>query len=767
MPFLRLSRDQFFALGIFIIVSTVYILLFSGVPLSTDEVSLFTGAQSLSQRGVLSATPLYWNRFGTVIFAAPGHAFPNFEPGQMALAAPLHRIARYFPNVGLLHAVWMFNCFITGATAALLFLVGRRLAYSVGTGAALAGMFALGSIALPYARTFFREPLSGLGLLLAFYGLLGMGGRRSLRNSLLAGIGLGLAYATKRANLVVAPVFLVGVLLYVRDLPRWRTRWLALAGLALATASVAGLFQATSLLQDAGAAPADAARNVSEMTGGGLSEQGMLQPLRIIRDYLFSPGKSIFLYTPFALAGLLAWPWFLRRHPRPAWMALGFTLTMLGGYGYTKGLFWFGGLNWGPRFLVPVTPFLLMPALILFEQARGPHNKALAWALAILGAASVGVQALAVAVPMSTYSSYMSSVAPNAMWTLGLYDWRYTPFVIYWRLINRQGVDFVWARYWSNGGTVDGWPLLLGGLLLGSGGWGLVQIWRGRRRLWSFRLSLLLLPLLAFVTLRVSVDDPRLPGGPDRLALSRAIDTGSRPNDALLLDDATLTNYYLNTLHGAAPLHAIAKPAKTLTAADEQLFVALQQDFSRVWLISAEPLDTLPQPWSAARPHEAWWNAHAAKLAEVVTSPYARASLYVYPEQPLSPEPLGVPLGDRIVLESAGRWQTLEWFYLELHWVADQRPAQDDTVFVQLLGSDGKLAWQHDARPQQGFRPTTDWQAGERVVDRFAIPLDRLAAGNYRLIAGMYFFPKDGEPPQRLPVKGGGDFVALGALQVP
>lgn len=110
------------SLLLFVLSALVYLLLFSGLPISTDEVSLFSGAQSLSQRGPLSATPLYWNENGTVLFGVPGHAYPTFEPTQMIAAAPLHWLGRHLPGVGLVPVVWLFNVLVTAGhrSAALL-----------------------------------------------------------------------------------------------------------------------------------------------------------------------------------------------------------------------------------------------------------------------------------------------------------------------------------------------------------------------------------------------------------------------------------------------------------------------------------------------------------------------------------------------------------------------------------------------------------------------------------------------------------------------
>jgi hypothetical protein len=68
------------------------------------------------------------------------------------------------------------------------------------------------------------------------------------------------------------------------------------------------------------------------------------------------------------------------------------------------------------------------------------------------------------------------------------------------------------------------------------------------------------------------------------------------------------------------------------------------------------------------------------------------------------------------------------------------------TVFVHLLGEDGSLIAQHDGTPLFGTRPTSTWEAGERLLDRHVIEIsDEAAAGNGRLAAGMYFVDETGE----------------------
>jgi hypothetical protein len=134
-----------------------------------------------------------------------------------------------------------------------------------------------------------------------------------------------------------------------------------------------------------------------------------------------------------------------------------------------------------------------------------------------------------------------------------------------------------------------------------------------------------------------------------------------------------------------------------------------------------------------------------------------------------SPPPaihLGARLGDSIDLVGAdsARFPDPGTLAVTLAWSAD-RPVKDNyTVFVQLLGPDGKLVAQSDGWPVGGNLPTSSWLPGEQVRDEHLLTLNPgLPAGNYRLIAGMYLLSTG----QRLPVASGGDFVEIQRVSLP
>ena len=100
---------------------------------------------------------------------------------------------------------------------------------------------------------------------------------------------------------------------------------------------------------------------------------------------------------------------------------------------------------------------------------------------------------------------------------------------------------------------------------------------------------------------------------------------------------------------------------------------------------------------------------------------------------------------------------------LTLYWKADAAPSKDYTVFVQLLGPDGRPVAQSDSQPASGRFPTSYWEPGETIVDAHEVELDSLLhSGRYKLIAGLYMLSTG----ERLVAEDGKDYVLLEKLDI-
>jgi hypothetical protein len=80
---------------------------------------------------------------------------------------------------------------------------------------------------------------------------------------------------------------------------------------------------------------------------------------------------------------------------------------------------------------------------------------------------------------------------------------------------------------------------------------------------------------------------------------------------------------------------------------------------------------------------------------------------------------------------------------LTLTWQALEPVSGDYTIFVHALAEDAKIA-QRDTRPCDGECPTTSWEPGRIILDRYQLDLppdaatepDQLAVGLYLLDSG-------------------------------
>ena len=87
---------------------------------------------------------------------------------------------------------------------------------------------------------------------------------------------------------------------------------------------------------------------------------------------------------------------------------------------------------------------------------------------------------------------------------------------------------------------------------------------------------------------------------------------------------------------------------------------------------------------------------------------------------------------------------------VSLVWRAESTPAVDYTVFVQLIGEDGRVIAQSDSVPADGLRPTSGWADGEYIIDGHTLGFNvDDFSGAATLIAGLYNANRPGFPRQR------------------
>lgn len=776
---------------------------------------MFSGMDSLVKRGNFMVNQIYWDYSNVAMETTDGEMVPNYEPGQMILALPFYLWGRLLGAA--LQGVMFFNAVVTAASAALLYLCFLELGYGRRTGTVGTLVYAFATLAWPYSRVFFREPLTVLAYLAAVYALLRyrQPGLRQMRWPALAGTAMGVAFVTKQISVAVVPAL---VLLAVANEWRrpadgdmgqgeqklWRQRLSALAATLVPLTLIVLLGQVYQWTTLRGVEAF--ARNIVDYTTNPQLSSSL--PWRMWQGGLgltVSPFRGVFWYSPVLLLGLVGAISFTRRL---RWEGIAFLLIVgLHILGYSRYLYWSGGVAWGSRYMLPIIPFLVLLAAPIFawlvhdRPATKATRTSAAGRLARIGAWT-----------LIAWSSFVAFLGI-------LYDWRAfeLPFLLeqaktwgsigeaiaalymdpaaspvfgHIRLLleGKEPLDFAWMQRRPMGATaLVPQGLMLSLLFVGLAVAALIWVWRQPKRAGLVAAVMTIAGVVTASLLLVFYrhGDARFDAHDvDRflrpmMARLQEVPCGWRGcNHVALVPDPALTDYFLNYL--AAPLvwygidYAPVEP---------RLMERLQARYGRIWLLrdrSAAADDA-----EGRRGVERYLVEHAYKLDEEQFDNWARLLQFSaagrLAEQRTINQALGEitlervslaleqrtssavslalpdPLSDGVVLA-----QPDDILQISLNWRADRVPDGNYTVFVQLLNAEGRVAAQRDRWPGDGLFPTATWQPGQVVADNLALALD-LPPGRYRLITGLYRSDVEGYPRLSGP---GGDFIELAQVVI-
>jgi hypothetical protein len=151
-----------------------------------------------------------------------------------------------------------------------------------------------------------------------------------------------------------------------------------------------------------------------------------------LHGFLSGSGKSLFVFVPAALGGLLLWPSFVRVHRALGWaLGLAVIARVLFVAGRTD---WHGGFCLGPRLLLPAVPLLLLPIVPWLDRALGQRRLAEVWTFAVLSWACVAQQLVFVlGEPFTFYRRILEIYLPrgvNVFEGNRLYvDWAFNPLL--------------------------------------------------------------------------------------------------------------------------------------------------------------------------------------------------------------------------------------------------------------------------------------------------------------------------------------------------
>jgi hypothetical protein len=125
-----------------------------------------------------------------------------------------------------------------------------------------------------------------------------------------------------------------------------------------------------------------------------------------------------------------------------------------------------------------------------------------------------------------------------------------------------------------------------------------------------------------------------------------------------------------------------------------------------------------------------WWRERLGTLHLTSAAP-GIVALQTAPQQADAADPPAEPIRYGIARREAWLTCDAEHIYLHVVWQAEQRPAENPSIFVHLTGSEATpVLTDDDSRyPVYGFYPFTEWTRGEIVRDDFT--LSRMPGGTH------------------------------------
>lgn len=742
----------------------VYLFTFSGTVKSDDERLLVDAANSLvlQRSSHISQTVNVW-----------GLRPVDTELAQPLLAAPLYWIAYHFPFIGNMHTMFFFNLVVTVLTAIVLYCFALELGYGDRTAIIGALLFGLTTIAWPYSQTFFREPLAGLLLLGSVFSLDKWRRTFVVRDNthwkwLAISVTLSIfALLSKEAMLIALPALIAFAYPGLTSLRgNWRT--LALTGIGLVVA-LAALGVVLLTLREQTGLSTSRYRIISQL---GNLIQGLPGAWEGIAGFLISPGKGIWWYSPILFLALGAPFVLIGSRWRESWLPLALTVWYAVAYGAIKGAGWGGGAGWGPRFMVPLTPVVMLAALPLIDRML---NSTRLWprvVLLLFGLFGLLVQIGGTYVNLYSYYGQIEAGTGQYAWQgPAIWTFRWSQAFGSLIFVPQAKTDIMWlipSPNWLMIGLLSFGLILLAGAVI----WLLRQPGLAPRMPTTIAvIGPVLVVAATMVAFRFAYDDPRYQHDiPELDSLQTYLNQNASPQDIIMLSTPTYGAYFSNWYKGKQIWYNLPhspgersswdqQPAVVSDKVEELVSPTSVDVFQNVlpggplyrggplWLV----VDSGPFHLWSTRPPE-WYLAKYTYMVGITEfSPTVRLIEYLpltAPNADATPtRTVHTRFGEDIRLlgydiSTNAQGATLEkgdMLGISLLWQAVAPMEIDYTVGIYLLDPGGAVALQQDRYPVDGFAPTSRWKPGELVRDNYGFILPQtLPPGGYKVAIAVY-----------------------------
>ena len=444
------------AIYLFIFVICIYFISLSSFPLIDQFVSRYEVTKAIVERFDLSIPEGNQSN----IKGVDGRSYSLYGLGWPILAVPLYILGKIFGREPVTY-VFLLNPLAGASTVTLVFLFSIALGYSRRSSLVVAIFFGFGTFAWPLAKHPFDHVVETLFVLLSVYFMYLHISKNAIIHLLLSASCIGFAINTRLVSVLALPALFVmmgagcGVKssladysrIFLRKMVIFMSVLLPFAGLVLWYNHYRfGSISETGFQLLAVKTGIDFFSGTPFLTG--------------LKGFLASPGKGFFYYSPIAIFFFFAIIPFYKKHP---WDAISFILLILSYLSYlSRNVYWHGDWAWGPRYLLAITPFIILPITELLDSVRWREKTYfIIIPVYVIFVLSLLVQTLAISVHFYNYF-YRLQIDHNVPFTIAKgegvpevyeppaevhFDWNKSPILMQLKDIKRIGTEITKYRY--------------------------------------------------------------------------------------------------------------------------------------------------------------------------------------------------------------------------------------------------------------------------------------------------------------------------------
>ena len=726
-------------LALLVFLLNVYLLVYAGRFHVVDEVSTYAMSESLAKRGSLDTDQIAWTQWARPqrevqgAFGRGGHVYSQKGLATAFLPTALVRLALPHRSIGLTFPAFLANQIFTALTALVLVIYLSSLGYSVCIAIVLGLIYGVATLALPYSRTLFGEPVVAFSIIFSLYALYRDKRARSILWALMGGLGFSLGVWARFVNL---PLLLPLWWYQVKSDPsnsRCKLRRLipkrAEHGVVFLFSSVLlglGLYFMYNIY-----------RFGSPLKTGyyHLSLEDFSTPPWVgFYGLVFSPFRGIIWFSPLSILSVPgALMLFKRRRDEAVTMIfiVGLYLAI-----YSVWRMWWGGFMWGPRFLLPVVPILTVLLMPLWESKK--------WRYALLfgTVVSLVVQFLSVASDFTLTETILQMTFKNPERSQPMYSLMWSPIVLQWKNLRKGFWDIAWVHLGEKALAI--YVLIAMSILLSS----IAMLFCCKRNHFLSKkpIASFFLVVISFLLWIVAVTKgiSSLSIDARNASVDKAMIEAIAHIEHSRLQKASIVTIvpfdyeaFMNWNHTGLYVLGLYAHKPPLHNEEKELLDITQKHNKIIWLLTSRirpgNRDALPEKLLSKDSfvfYHKWYG-------DVRLVGFLSYNVVVNEKKQLIQGDFD--FSGKIHLRQIMLGFTKKFIAVRTLWIPRSHVDKNYVVFVHLLTREGKYVAGFDGIPGNCYSPTNMWSPGDSIIDQRAIlvPSD-IPNGEYAIEIGLY-----------------------------